>query len=41
VIINIAVAIIIYKQIIQIKDEKKNKNIKSWILKLKMNLAII
>ena len=29
VIINIAVAIIIYKQIIQIKDEKKNKNIKS------------
>ena len=41
VIINIAVAIIIYKQIIQIKDEKKNKNIKSWILKLKMNLAMI
>ena len=29
VIINIAVAIIIYKQIIQIKDKKKNKNIKS------------
>jgi hypothetical protein len=32
VIINIAVALIIYKQIVQMREDKKKKQIKSWIL---------